>query len=598
MVWFAQTLGDAGIRVPGNIIVDDDLEKNQRVPKLANQGQSGAELVGVISSYALEALAKQARDLSLLLEASTDFFSIHQLDELLALFCRRTVQLVDCTFSRVFLLQPDGAHLVSSASYSQRALEILPQPEAALPLEILPWHQLALVRNEPIVLRRDDPQIKIPLLESVLLFGARGNSSLLLPLSAGDTRLGVVALCEVRAWNRTSFDDEKANLAHAISRQAALAAMNVRAYESIASQNERRRLLIESLADGVLDTDLEGRIVSLNSAATRLLGYSIEEVYGQRCADTLHGVSEDGRPLCEASCPLKRITDVASATEPIQTKEWVTCRDGRTKFIAHDAAPLKDGSGRVVGAISIIRDISREEQCARLNADLISLVSHELAAPLTDISLATELLEATNLDESRQKDILRVVSQESTRLVHLVDEVREVSRLEMGQLELNLQPLLFMPILARMVRTYETQHGDHHFRIQVPDVPVIVLGNLSAIEVILKNLLQNAVLYSPAGTTITVNVCKRVSDVLVSVSDLGIGIAPDQIERVFERFYRVPDKAGNKVEGSGLGLYMARILVEAQGGKIWAASESGHGSCFSFVLNMAVTYDEKEDSGY
>lgn len=576
----------------------DNLEENQQLPKPAKQGQSREALGGIISFHAFEALAKQARNLALLLEASTDFFSLHQLDELLALFCQRTVQLVDCTFCRVYLLQTDRAHLRLSASYSQRDLDIPRQSEIALPLEILPWHQLALVMNEPIVLRRDDPQIKITPLESALLFGPSGCSSLLLPLTSGDTCLGVVALCEARAWNRTSFDDEKTNLAQAISRQAALAATNIRAYESVASQNERRRLLIESLADGVLSFDLDGRIVSLNSAATRLFGYSIEEVRGQRCADVLHGVSERERPLCEAGCPLKRITDVTSAAEPIQSKEWITCRDGSTKLIAHDAAPLKDGSGRVVGAISIIRDISREEQCARLNADLISLISHELSAPLTDISLATELLEGANLEQPRQRDILRVVSQESTRLVRLVDEVREVSRLELGQLQLTLEPLLLTPILAHMVRTYETQHGDHHFELQTPRAPVFVLANLSALEVILKNLLQNAVLYSPAGTTITVNVGTRLGDIIVCVSDLGIGIAPDQLERVFERFYRIPDKAGNKAGGSGLGLYMARILVEAQGGEIWAASQPGHGSCFSFALKKAETCDEKENYDY
>ena len=223
------------------------------------------------------------------------------------------------------------------------------------------------------------------------------------------------------------------------------------------------------------------------------------------------------------------------------------------------------------------------------------MVSHELRSPLASINASLDLLLKSNLDKATQREMLEIIRSQSARLNDFVKEVLDVSRLEAGEIRLYRQPVTLVPLIRRAVRTLEARAEGHRFEIRVQEGLPFVFADESKVEFVLNNLLENAVNYSPRGGIITVEAWKQTDgDVVITVADEGVGIAPEHQERIFDRFYRVDTGNSHGIYGHGLGLYIARKLVEAQGGRIWVESEVGVGSRFSFTLPKMEVGDEDE----
>ncbi|HEX9077668.1 MAG TPA: ATP-binding protein, partial [Anaerolineae bacterium] len=186
-----------------------------------------------------------------------------------------------------------------------------------------------------------------------------------------------------------------------------------------------------------------------------------------------------------------------------------------------------------------------------------------------------------------KQETLETLTRYSARLLRMANDVLQSSRLEHGRVQPNLEPLALTPLVRQTVGILRKQHRDYVFKINAEAGLPFAMGDLTSVEIVLENLIQNAIHYSPRGSLITISLREKDDRVEVQVKDQGQGIPADQLERIFLRFHRGPDKHTQRRNGFGLGLYIAKMLVEAQGGVIRAESKPGHGSSLYFDLKIA-----------
>jgi signal transduction histidine kinase len=249
----------------------------------------------------------------------------------------------------------------------------------------------------------------------------------------------------------------------------------------------------------------------------------------------------------------------------------------------------------------------------RLKSEFVSLVSHELRAPLTNINGGLELILAFGDDLGPDiRDSLQVMGQESQRLTRFVENILNVSALEAGQLQLNLGPVALPPLIDRTIECHLVGAPNHRFQVDIQDDLPMVRADEACMYDILYNLIDNAVKYSAQPESGEINVAAgydRATDkgegdtIWISVVDNGPGILPKDQEKIFDPFHRLDGGENHEVYGYGLGLYFARKLVEAQDGEIWLESEPGQGSRFTLTLPIVPsasleggTRDEPDDS--
>ena len=231
----------------------------------------------------------------------------------------------------------------------------------------------------------------------------------------------------------------------------------------------------------------------------------------------------------------------------------------------------------------------------RLRSQFISSVSHELRSPLTLIKgYSTSLLRSdVDWQDSEKREFLQVIDQKTDVLRDLIDKILQSAKLEAGALRLEKEPVLIPQLVRKLIQDTELRIRNHQFRLEFsPSFPVVE-ADVRCMEQVLRNLLQNAVKYSPEGSEILISGQATADDIIVSVRDQGIGISPEDQEKVFERFYRVDSPAVHSTGGSGLGLSIAKGHVEAHGGTVWLESRLGKGSRFYFSLPIEHDYSRQ-----
>ena len=255
------------------------------------------------------------------------------------------------------------------------------------------------------------------------------------------------------------------------------------------------------------------------------------------------------------------------------------------------AKPLVDLVAAVMGeAVSRLdSEFGRAEEMSeanRLKTEFISVISHELRSPLTYVLGFSEILSERELTAERVHHIAGEMHRESRRMLQLVDDLLDISRMEAGRYTIDPQPVHMAQEIAQLVSNMSTTIDKHRL---VPDCPPDLIAMADPVRVwqVLQNLASNAVRYSPAGGTVTIR-ARATADGMaqVEVIDQGIGIPKEEQPRIFEKFYRVDSELKTRVRGSGLGLAICRAIVESHGGRIWIESEPGQGSTFAFTLPL------------
>lgn len=360
---------------------------------------------------------------------------------------------------------------------------------------------------------------------------------------------------------------------------------------AILAERNRLAATLASMAEGAVITDLEGQIVSVNPAMERLGGWLVDEVQGRPFADVYPAFDEKGQLIP---------ADRRLLSKAIQSRQAVTSRGYSIAFLTRDgsrfpvsvsAAPILDADGEVVGAVSVIRDVSFEKEVDQLKSALISTVSHELRTPLTMIQGFSELLLTRDLREQKSREALEQIKVSAERLSRLIENLLSVSRIESDRLAMRLVPVDLPGLVEEVVAAFR-QEQDLDLQLSFDQMP-LVLADRDMLVQILTNLLSNAIKYSPKGGLVVISGKRQGPSAEISVQDQGIGMSESEAAQLFEKFYRVDHPEVHKVGGTGLGLYITKNLVELQGGQIWVNSEPGRGTTFVFSLPLAIDGEVK-----
>ena len=337
--------------------------------------------------------------------------------------------------------------------------------------------------------------------------------------------------------------------------------------------------LVDQLPDAVIVLDDARVITAVNEAATELLGRPGKELVGSLADDILAPRTRDGKLVWVEGWPravrlsrVRRIpeqeVDVLAAAGPVRV--GVTGRY------------LRDGDGRLLGLVLVLRPIARRANLAASGVEIVSTVSHELRSPLTSVKGYTSLLlnRWDRLDDEQKQLMLAQVHHDADRVTRLVTELLDISRLETGRLHLRRQMIDVPAISQSVVEKVALEYADLDCTVDFAESFPRVYADPDKVEQVLTNLLENAAKYaSPRHMQVT----GRVLDgrVEVAVHDVGEGIPAVDLPRVFAKFFR---RDHGKPTGSGLGLWISRGLVEAHGGQLTASSKVGQGSVFAFTL--------------
>jgi PAS domain S-box-containing protein len=353
---------------------------------------------------------------------------------------------------------------------------------------------------------------------------------------------------------------------------------------------EREGLLAEldatfnSITDAVIIYRPGGEILRMNPAAEKLLGYSPEmrrKPVRERLAH-LRVETPEGHPFpMEES--LKRAFEGKGRMQGVLNV--IHHPDGKTFWVASSAAPIFSGDGELVGAVATIVDITSLHELQLEREMVLHTISHDLRLPLTVISGHTQLLEeilgAAGFDHGASSSI-REINKGIRMITRMIEELVDSARLEGGRIILEKQPLQVGVFIQRLMTCCEGIIDSSRLEVGIPEELPLVWADPDRLERILLNLLTNALKYSSREKMVKIGVEARQGEIRISVIDQGQGIAPEDLPHIFERFYRC--KGTGRADSVGLGLHIAKILVEAHGGRIEADSVLGKGSIFSFTL--------------
>jgi PAS domain S-box-containing protein len=337
---------------------------------------------------------------------------------------------------------------------------------------------------------------------------------------------------------------------------------------------------LELLPDGVVVADGDGRIAYVNPAAERLARAGRDELVGRALDDAVPLRDGAGNPWWTCTERLRRLPGVRRV--PVRELRLVVAA-GEPVPVDLTASFRRDGAGRVVQAVCVLRDASTRHRGDSQRGELISTLAHELRSPLTSVKgfTSTLLHRWERFTDEQKRAMLATVNMDADRVTRLIRELLDVSRIDAGRLELRRKEFDLAAMASGIVGRFDLQHDGHKFHISFPEEFPRVYADPDKIEQVLTNLVENAVKYSDGGL---VTVTGQVTDteVEVAVHDQGVGIPADQLPLIFTKFYR---RAGHGApSGTGLGLFIARGLVEAHDGRIWADSSPDQGTTLRFRL--------------
>jgi len=374
--------------------------------------------------------------------------------------------------------------------------------------------------------------------------------------------------------------------------------------------------VLATLAEGIVLADEQGTVVLANRSAYRILhlstscledtaieGASLRNACIGQPVGTLFAACSPGsrRALCQAlassadaarrvsgSHKLAAGLGQGAGVEEASREPTSVLLDIQDRVVRASLTPMRDEEGRFAGTVIVLRDVTLEQEVARAKNDFVSLVSHELRTPMTSIKGYTDLMlkGAVGALNEQQKSFMTIVKSNVDRMAELVSDLLDVSRLEAGRVRLTLERLdlagVILEISQELTETMRQRELTLHFDLP-PGLPPVCADRGRIVQVLL-NLLSNAYRYTLAGGEITIAVHALDDEVQVDVTDTGIGVSEQDRESIFERFYRADHPVVREQAGTGLGLPIARSLIEMHGGRLWLRSEEQVGSTFSFTL--------------
>jgi len=394
-------------------------------------------------------------------------------------------------------------------------------------------------------------------------------SALCMPLIVRGKVIGVLCL---HLSEHHQFSDEEQGVASLMAERAAVAIEKLQLLGSLGEEKGKMESILHSMVDGVIAINRDARIILINPAMKKMFNiekmriddkYLIEVMERQPVADLLLKTLKEGKEFTEE----------------------ITVFNGEEKILQVQTTLVR-GEGEISGVMAIVRDVSEIRRLSQAKSDFVSMVSHELRTPLASIKAYADTLvrKGGGLGKVTISEYLNVIRTETDRLTKMITQLLDVSAMEAGHFEIELEAVNIASLIEKTVEEIKSQTGNHQIKLDFADKSLMIVGDGNKIQQVILNLIENAIKYSPEGGAVTISVSPEDHTAVIFVADEGVGISKENLPRVFQKFYQIDADVVPERSGAGLGLFIAKTIVEAHSGKIWVESEAGKGSKFSFSL--------------
>ncbi len=388
----------------------------------------------------------------------------------------------------------------------------------------------------------------------------------------------------VQAMKKGAFDFISKPFSPEDLRKVVSKAINyIRTLEDIANEKSRTLALINHLSAGVMATDAQKNIALANPAALRMMDFRGDAV---------------GRPVTEIiqDEELNKLIDRALSMPSDEFTEMTLELDFGSKgpdeeTVLARCVPFRDRLGRNLGAITVLRDITAQKKMDQLKSDFVSMVAHEIRSPMNTVMAQIKVILDGLAGETtaKQKDILGRAAEKIKNLGDLATELLDLAKIESGLITQEKELLDLSEVIAEQVDFYQisAQEKAIHMDFTSKGPLPAILGNHHNMEEVFSNLISNAIKYSPSGAKINITAGGENNYLCIKVSDTGYGIPEDEIDHIFDRFYRVKDDNTRFITGTGMGLAIVRSIVKAHNGMVRVESKPGQGTTFEISIPIA-----------
>lgn len=350
-------------------------------------------------------------------------------------------------------------------------------------------------------------------------------------------------------------------------------------YERVIEEKKETEAVIRSIAEGLVVVNAQGTVIMMNPAAEKLLGVSREY--------------KVGKPLLE-NLKEEELVSLVKFSPGREDKEieLISQQDETKRILRASTAVIENEDGQTVGMVSVLSDITKQKEVEQLKSNFVSTVSHELRTPLVAIDKSISMILGKEAGElsATQEQFLSIAQRNLERLATLINDLLDLAKLEQKKMELRQEKISIESVINECIETLNTWAKTKSISIKKKIQEGLPEANIDPLRInqVLINLLGNAVKFTPANGDIFVEarLSEEESAIQVSVEDTGIGIAKEDIPKVFDKFYQAGERFSTDISGTGLGLSIAKEIVELHGGRIWVESEKGNGAKFIFTIPL------------
>ena len=366
-------------------------------------------------------------------------------------------------------------------------------------------------------------------------------------------------------------------------------------HQLLVTERNRLQAIMDSAGVGIFIVDMKGEILFCNPNFGDITGWSLKNVRGKKWEEVIFAAANPQKITAPRSY------DILETTRQGKTKtgQIIFNRQDKETVVKYIYSPYRDSKNRVIGAVGVFSDMTREASLERMKSDFVSNITHELRTPLAAIKGATDLI-LGGLEGSvnpGQKRFLKIIKGNTERFIKLINNLLDISKIEAGKIKMNPTKQSIRPVIFEVLDSLKPLVNEKKLILEtkIPERTETIKFDRDRIFQVLVNLVSNAIKFTPEKGKITMEVQEFSDRVDVNVSDTGIGIAPEDLSRVFDRFYQVNSSTTKTAAGTGLGLVICKDIINAHRGEIWVISEVGKGTKFTFSLYKEGARSEKTE---
>ena len=351
--------------------------------------------------------------------------------------------------------------------------------------------------------------------------------------------------------------------------------------EKILNEKSKAEAIVENISDGIIVTDMNNNIILVNEAAEKIFNIKEQDVLDRQF---LEGINNP--KIFDSIQEVLKNKNLKSSLKQIE----ISLASNNKKMYCKVYVSSISKNNENIGVITLLQDITKSKEIDKMKTEFIATVSHEFKTPLTSIGMSVDLLSADKDINSNpmHKDLIRIIKEEKERMVYLIKDLLDLSKIETGKGQIKLENCKLKSILEDSIEDLKNYCDEQEAEVTLENIDenLSVYADPSKISLVIKNLISNAVKYRKENVKpkILIDIIKKSNNVIVSVKDNGRGIPQDYLEKIFEKFIQVKVSNDGKIEGTGLGLSICKGIIKAHNGEIWVESTVDKGSTFYFSL--------------